>query len=240
MTTLILPPRHTGDAQRMWRAATARGWHVKRAMGWRVEPVNGDVCVYGEALFVRAVCQQLGIEADEPPLDWLDTLEPVYLSREVRCGPLSTLLELPFPRFVKPADQKSFPARVWESADSLAAQAGARPDCPSIASDPVHFSAEYRCFVIGHEVLTLSVYSRDGELAGSDESGYPSTEEELDAAREFATTVLVDNSPCWAAVVDVGVLDDGRWAVVEANPCWGSGLYGCDSHAALDVIAAAF
>src|SRR5580700_5163956 len=31
-----------------------------------------------------------------------------------------------------------------------------------------------------------------------------------------------------AFVVDIGVLEDGRWAVVEFNPAWCSGILGAD------------
>ncbi|BFV60360.1 hypothetical protein KCMC57_up54640 [Kitasatospora sp. CMC57] len=39
-----------------------------------------------------------------------------------------------------------------------------------------------------------------------------------------------------AVVVDVGLLADGGWAVVEANPAWASGGYACDPDAVLDVV----
>lgn len=107
------------------------------------------------------------------------------------------------------------------------------------ADDDATFAAEFRCFAIGHEVLTHSVYARDGELAGSDADGYPATQAEMTAAFEFATDVLVAHPPAHACVLDVGLLDDGRWAVVEANPCWSSALHGCHPEAALEVIRSA-
>lgn len=31
-----------------------------------------------------------------------------------------------------------------------------------------------------------------------------------------------------AVVVDVGMIRDRAWAVIECNAAWGSGIYGCD------------
>ncbi len=39
-----------------------------------------------------------------------------------------------------------------------------------------------------------------------------------------------------AAVIDVGRLAGGGWAVVEANPAWGAGICGCDPAAVLPVL----
>ena len=37
-----------------------------------------------------------------------------------------------------------------------------------------------------------------------------------------------------ACVIDAGWAEDRGWAVIEANPCWGAGLYGCEPAAALE------
>lgn len=232
MSTLVLPPRYTGDAQRIWRAATGRGWKVMRAMGWKVEPLAGDVCIYGEPLFVRAVADQLGVRLVEPPLGWLAKLPEDLVRREIVFGTLQGALDGPFPRFVKPADDKAFGARVYASAADLA-EVPAERDTPTLVSEAVRFEAEFRSFTLGTDVVTHSIYSRFGDLI---EEAEP---EELAEAHEFTSEVLASYAPCPACVVDVGRLTDGTWAVVEANPCWGSGLYGCDSDAVLDVLAAA-
>lgn len=39
-----------------------------------------------------------------------------------------------------------------------------------------------------------------------------------------------------AFVLDVGVTLERGWAVVEANPCWGAGLYGCEPQRVLEVL----
>lgn len=229
MTTLVLPPRYTGDAQRIWRAATARGWKVMRAMGWRVEPLEGEVVVYGEPMFARAVAEQLGLNLSEPALDWLTTLPVELVHRKITFGTVATALQGAFPRFIKPADDKAFVARVYATSDDLAEQ-GADPDVPTLTSDPVRFDSEFRGFAIGTEVVTMSLYSRYGDLI--EDADAP----ELPTAKAFAESVLREHLPCGASVVDVGQLAGGEWAVVEANPCWGSGIYACDSDRVLDVL----
>jgi len=36
-----------------------------------------------------------------------------------------------------------------------------------------------------------------------------------------------------AFVLDIGITAERGWAVVEGNPCWGAGLYGCTPREAL-------
>ena len=70
----------------------------------------------------------------------------------------------------------------------------------------------------------------DAELARDADGEWSFNDGEEDGARVFAETVLADDrvaSPP-ACTLDVGRLSDGAWAVIEANPCWGAGLYGCD------------
>jgi hypothetical protein len=61
----------------------------------------------------------------------------------------------------------------------------------------------------------------------------------LEAASEFAASVL-SSVPCPKAfVLDVGIIKGKGWAVVEPNECWGSGVYGCTPTKVLDVLLAA-
>ncbi len=80
---------------------------------------------------------------------------------------------------------------------------------------------------------TISLYSVDGELTEVQEYG-----PNIDAARDFVKEVLrhpeVELPP--AVVIDVGMIEQRGWAIVEANPCWGSGIYACDEDAVLDTL----
>ena len=63
-------------------------------------------------------------------------------------------------------------------------------------------------------------------------------ESEIEAARQYVDRVL--QSPaveCPAAfVLDVGMIEDRGWAVVECNECWAAGIYACDPHRVLDTL----
>jgi hypothetical protein len=37
-------------------------------------------------------------------------------------------------------------------------------------------------------------------------------------------------------VLDVGIITNRGWAVIEQNAAWGSGIYGCDPVQVLEVI----
>ena len=100
--------------------------------------------------------------------------------------------------------------------------------------------SEYRVFTRGRDVLTTSPYWVQDEpwtpLLYTHRASF-----HLEAAqwvRDFLHHLSNDDVPP-AAVLDVARLVDGRLVLLEANQCWGSGLYGCDPHAALDAVLAA-
>jgi hypothetical protein len=42
--------------------------------------------------------------------------------------------------------------------------------------------------------------------------------------------------PTVPSVIDVGRIPGKGWAIIETNPAWASGLYGCDPVAALKIM----
>src|SRR6185369_15932364 len=97
----------------------------------------------------------------DPPLDWLPRLPREYTRRRVRLATLREARELGEPAFVKPPNDKSFPARVTSAAEL---PPELPDDSPVLISDIVSFDAEFRCFVLDRSVRGLSVYARGGEL----------------------------------------------------------------------------
>src|SRR5262249_19037354 len=91
------------------------------------------------------------------------------------------------------------------------------------------------------KVMTLSPYWRNGELAQNASGEWYASESEIAEALKFSEELLSDSSvrvpP--AVVIDIGIIEGRGWAVVEANPSWASGIYGCDPHEVLAVIARA-
>lgn len=237
MPTLILSQRNSDDNQRLWRAAVRLGWDVERLSGWRVseqlkhlqEPV-----LYAEALLAPHYAPELGLKLSELPLDWLPRLPREYRRREIRMMPLSGVCKIEFPCFIKPPNDKSFPASICQGPADL--PVNYNDELPVLASDVVHWEKEFRCFVLDRCLETFSVYLRSGVL--QNETDYASTQDEDRQVRQFVETVLADERVELprAVVLDVGIIENCGWAVVEANAAWGSGIYGCDPEAVLKVL----
>ena len=243
MPTLLLSPRYTPDSIALWKAAIAAGWEVTRLSSWR--PPEGftavDPVLCDEPLFALMMAEALSLALLEPTLDWLPRLPLAYRRREVAALTLAEARALRAPTFVKPADDKCFPARVYASGAELPVLAHLPADTPALAAEPVVWEREFRAFVAERRVLTLSIYLRGGELGKTDDGDWPASDEELASARAFLEAMLDDPAVAVppAAVIDVGVIRDRGWAVVESNPAWGSGICGCDPHRVLPVLARA-
>lgn len=132
---------------------------------------------------------------------------------------------------------KPFDAAVHADAAAFAAVTlGVPGDLPVLVSEPVAWNVEYRFFVRHGAVVAGSVYFRHGELVVD----WQAPLAERDAAAVFAAQVLAQTKGTLrgGVVLDVGAIAGLGWAVVEANPAWASGLYGCDPESALLAVVA--
>jgi hypothetical protein len=235
MPTLILSPRYTEDSQQLWQAAVRQGWSVERLHGWQVSEhlrAADEPVLYIDGLMGPMIAEQLGLALPEPPQDWLPRLLDEYRQRDVQLATLGAARGL-LPAFVKPPNDKSFSASIYAP--------GELPDHIDdemlvLVAEPVVWEHEYRCFVLDRRVRTSSVYLRQGQLQR--EHDFAATAEELGDLKRFADSVLSDRRVDlpYACVLDVGVIADRGWAVVELNAAWGSGIYGCDPAEVLEVL----
>jgi hypothetical protein len=239
MPTLILTPRFTEDAQALWRAATTMGWGVERVVGWRVTDAMKAVdepVLYVEGLFSQTLAAEFGVTLPEPPDDWLPRLPEEYRKRSVELSTLGEARRRAGRAFIKPPNEKSFPAKVY-AGDELPRE---YPDAmPVLVAEIVSWEKEFRCFILDRTIATVSIYLRRGELQRA--RGFAQSTQEVAEATAFLETVLRDprvDLPR-AAVVDVGVIEGRGWAVIEQNAAWGAGIYGCDPVAVLHVLRAA-
>jgi len=197
--------------------------------------------LYGEPFFAAAIAEQLSLHLLEPPFDWLATLPVSYSKRRVSCTTLGEARLVAEAAFIKPADDKCFSARVYSSGAELSNTEHLPIETQVLVSEPVEWEVEYRGFIQHGELLTLSPYFRNGELAQTEDGDWPAAEEEVKEARDFYTDLLgtseVKLPP--GVVVDIGKIKGHGWAVVEANPAWSSGIYGCDPSLVLPVVASA-
>lgn len=242
--TLVLPPRFSDDSNALWRAAIALGWNIERLQGWRLpesfslQPLQ-QVAIYGESLWANFVAEQLGVHLYEPPLDWLAKLPLEFVGRRVEFATLNEAREKSFPLFVKPAGEKAFEARVYNSAQDLPLDDDQQESLWVLTSDVVQWKAEYRFFILNKRIKAGSSYWR-GEGSTLVDGAYQAPPDEFQAASDFVKKLLRGKRHGFAgagAVIDVGLIRGFGWAVVEANPAFGAGIYGCDPKRVLPVVA---
>jgi hypothetical protein len=245
MPTLVLAPRQNDDARRMASAAREAGWEVYAATSWREFPErlrDADPVLYSDPLFADVAAGPLNIALLEPTANWLTTLPEPYLQRRVMFMTLAKARQLPGPIFLKPAEDKSFPARVYDEPESeLPPPAALPPETLVLTSEPVVWETEYRCFIREQHIASMSVYMRFGELAQDMDGNWLSNEREQEKVARFVEAILADDAVDLpnAVVVDVGRIAGRGWAVIEANPAWASGIYGCTPDSVLPVLHAA-
>lgn len=240
-STLILSPRNTSDTTALNQAAIDKSWKIERTKNWRISEnfkIAENFAVYGEGLFGAVICQQIGISLVEPTFDWLANLPNKYKLREVEFVSLKDAKKIKKRSFVKPADDKCFPAKVYENGAELKEFSSLQENTPVLISEPVKWNSEFRFFIADGEIKTFSPYSRNGALIQNENGQWLATIEENQKAFELCQS-LIENEPDLippAVVIDIGEIENKGWAVVEANSCWASGIYGCNPLKVLEVI----
>src|SRR5688500_4207734 len=122
MATIILSPRHSEDSDAIEQAAIRAGWNVHRPDSWRVpQEMAGDesLALYGEALFVRVIAEQLGYVLLEASHDWLAKLPEQYTKRAIKAMTLEEAYRIRDHAFIKPAGDKAFTSRVYQTGADL-------------------------------------------------------------------------------------------------------------------------
>ena len=154
MPTLILTPRFTDDSQALWRAAIAKGWNVERLSSWRIPAElrsRPDPVLYLEGLFGPTLADQLGLQLVKPPQDWLPSLPESWRKRSVHLSTLGEARSMGKRAFVKPPNDISFAARIYEPAELP-------PDyddnMPVLVSEIVRWQLEFRCFILDRTCRT--------------------------------------------------------------------------------------
>jgi hypothetical protein len=225
--TLLLPDKGDIERDEVGAAWEQRGGAVIRLdRFWEPPALDPSHCrVYGNDSFCLVLEQKLGLELLSPPDDLVLTVPPRWTGRALAKSRLADASTLAYPIFVKPMVPKLFRARVYRSSTELFGEcSGLPPDTEILTSSVVDFVAEARCFVLDGKVLDCAVYEGAGE---------PS------AAAACAIQVIGAIQCPRAFVIDLGLLRNGSWAVVEFNAAWGAGLNGCSADLVVPAIEAA-
>lgn len=236
--TLILSPANIEDSTKLWRAAIDANWSVERLHGWKVPAwlTDREIVVYGEGWFANLVAEELDLALIQTPFDWLVNLPAKFLKRHIEFATLKEARQVTETSFIKPAEGKWFEADVYESGTALELEENLEDSAPVLIAEPITWEVEFRCFVLNRQVVTLSPYFRFGELVKNDQDEWLAEPDEIEEAKVFVKSFLQEVDTPSAFVLDVGVIQDKGWAVVEANPVWASGIYGCDPAKVLAVL----
>ncbi|MFJ9827058.1 ATP-grasp domain-containing protein [Streptomyces sp. NPDC101160] len=232
---LLISAQRTSTALLLTEAARRRGLATRVLDGRPADTVvrpGEAVHWHGGPRLADAITDRLGLGLLEPRDDWLAELPREFTRRRIALEPFSSVYrEVWQPVFLKPPSDKSFEAAVYGDPDRGLSDLARTlpPHTPVLVSDPVTFTAEYRLFVLDGQVVTGSRYAVYGRLDPG-----PLTPD----ARRFGAELLaaVGGTLPSAVVVDVGPLEDGGWAVVEANMAWFAQCYAADPDAVLDVV----
>jgi hypothetical protein len=240
--TLFLPARYTPDSIALHGAAIEAGWQVERLLSWHPPSHlrHRDAAIYGEPLFGAVVAEELSLFLLEPPVGWLAALPWKYALREVSFTTLGEAKKYPRRAFIKPADDKCFPARVYENGSALPVTDALPDSTPVLISEPVVWEVEFRFFILERQIASFSPYAHRSVIQAenrNEASGTVEAEEVVECCNQLLadSSVLIPPS----VAIDIGKIESRGWAVVEANAAWASGIYGCDPGKVLDVIARA-
>lgn len=224
-------------------AAREEGWEVYSApMGWRLPDhlieSGAKGAPYGSQTFCEVIAQQMNWKLKQNSFDWLAKVPQKFLKRRVDFMTLEEATRLHEPKFIKPADDKCFEARVYQPGEFVPHDSIAL-DYPVLVSDIVQFDVEYRTFMDGLDVKTWSNYLFYGEI--NDPRFHHMIDENHEHPAQFVRNLMAatpsDILPTVPSVVDVGIIRGRGMAIIETNQAWASGTYGCDSGQALKVIA---
>lgn len=228
LVTLVLPPRLTASAEAVRDAARRRGLRTVQLPTFAVPDGLRAAHLHAGPGFADAVAPALGIALLQAPADWLARLPRAFTRRRIDAVPIQEAYALRRPAFVKSPNDKGIRALVYTDGSRLPGSDEVDPRTPVLVSDVVEFTDEYRLHLLDGAVHTGSRYAEGGRL---------SLGPLPDGAAAFAEELLAECGATLpsAVVVDVGRVG-GRWAVIEANAAWASGVYTADPDRALDVV----
>lgn len=228
-------------------AAKELGWEVyPTETSWRLPDdliASGKQGIpYGSQTFCEVIAQQMGWTLEQNSFDWLAKIPKEYTKRQIDFMTLGEAKLLKEKKFIKPADDKVFPAKVYDPGELIVSDVVSL-DTPTLVSDVVQWDLEYRCFSDGHRVYTWSNYIYHDHVADPKYWNTVDLNEEH-FPHEFVNMMLGDlnctgPSPLIKTVgctIDVGRIPGKGLAIIETNPAWAAGIYGCDPLRMLKVI----
>src|SRR6185437_11656149 len=235
-TTLLLASLSLPPARQLADVARERSWKIEVLDDGPERPVEGPRTHFGGSDQAMRYAARYDLCLIEPPIDLLAQPPAELLCRPVRFGRLSELRDLEGPIFVKPADpvHKVFDAGVYRAVRDVRGRQSIPADTPILVSAPVEWTSEFRCFICEGRIEAWSPYLSFGRPVWKPRCA-AATPANLVSFCERLIHAMDRHLPP-GFVVDIGVLEDGRWAVVEFNPAWCAAILGADPARVLEVV----
>lgn len=188
---------------------------------------------YGSQMFCEVIAQQMGWKLHQNSFNWLSKVPRHYLKRRVDFMTLQDAKKINERKFIKPADDKCFDAKIYEPGEFLPNEL-IPSDSPVLVSDIVEWDLEYRFFVNNGEIYTWSNYLFFGEV-NDPKYAYMIPGDHI-RPELFVKNLLSEIDPVPGCVIDIGIIHNKGWAVIESNPIWASGIYNCDPTACINAM----
>lgn len=231
---LLLHMRADCNTNDIWRAAIRAGWSTERVdLSGRINIPSDTTKVryYGNTLHASMIEDKVPLRF--LPLDLTILAKTSLTKRQIRLMRADELEDITEPTFIKPAQNKWFPAKVYEPGEfPKRSQGGAGLSSDMIyVQDPVDMINEVRCFCLDGKILTASYYRIGHEYC-------PLSIDDVDRPK-ILDEMVTELAPYYPRGV---VLDFAyarkQWVFLEPNEAFASGLYGCDPEKCLEVIEA--
>lgn len=239
MTTLLLSTWSLPASKALADAAKEAGWKTYVFDKCPALKTRDDLVFYGGTDIALEIASRFHLALFEPSLNLLAKLPMSFLYRTVEYCTFSDLYRLSSPAFIKPADplNKIFDAGIYANVHDIRTPKAVKPDTPVLVAEPVEWLIEYRCFVLHGKVITSSLYLNFGRPVWQPYS-QANADSESSAVLSFCERLFSHPRLSFppAFVVDVGLIEDRGWAVVEFNPAWCSGVLGADPGRVLRVL----
>ena len=154
-------------------------------------------------------------------------LDYPWTKRHIQIKLINTLKEINFPKFIKPAKPKLFPAKVYKSLPEIKQNITDMPDNEQvIISEIICIDKEVRAFILNNQVQDLAFYEGEGDIQ---------------EPKIFIENFLKESNTKLPLtyVLDLGFNQQSGWFIIEFNASWGAGLNFCNPEKVLDCIFAA-
>lgn len=240
MHTLVLSTWSLPASRALADAALESGWKAIAFDDLANKKIRGKVVFYGGTDLALTVASRFRLALLEPSFDLLARLPLEFRLRAVQYGSFAELNRLKAPTFVKPADalKKTFDAGIYANSREIRTHHGVEPASPVLLAEPVEWSAEYRCFILDEQVAAWSPYISFGRPVWKPFARGTLAGQTPPSLQSFCERLFSRSGVSFppAFVMDVGLIDERGWAVVEFNPAWCSGVLGADPRKVLAVL----